>query len=88
VVDAVARHTVGSAQMTALDKVVYIADMIEPGRDYEGVDELRKIAATAPLDELFVSAYQQSVAHLVRSRKRIHPQTVAVWNALIAGDPR
>ena len=88
VVDAVAHHTVGSAEMSDLDKVVYVADMIEPGRAYEGVEELRAIAATCSLEELFVSAYQASVAYLVRSRKRIHPQTVAVWNALVAGDPR
>ena len=85
VVSAVARHTVGSAEMTDLDKVVYIADMIEPGRVYDGVESLRRLARAEPLDELFAAAYQQSITYLITSRKRIHPQTVAVWNALIAG---
>lgn len=88
VIAAVEHHTVGSAEMSDLDKVVYVADMIEPGRDYEGVEGLRQVARTSMLDELFAAAYQQSVAHLVRCRKRIHPQTVAVWNALVAGDRR
>jgi predicted HD superfamily hydrolase involved in NAD metabolism len=88
VLDAVARHTIGSADMTDLDKVVYVADMIEPGRDYPGVDDLREAAGTVSLADLFAEAYRQSVAHLVDSRKRIHPTTVDVWNALVARSER
>jgi predicted HD superfamily hydrolase involved in NAD metabolism len=88
VISAVAHHTVGSAEMSPLDKVVYIADMIEPRRDYPGVDGLRALATTAGLDELFAAAYQQSVTYLIANRKRIHPDTVAVWNALVAGEMR
>ena len=36
--------------------------------------------------ELFTLGYQRSVRYLVDARKRIHPDTVAVWNALVAGD--
>ena len=42
VLDAVARHTMGASEMSDLDKVVFIADMIEPGRTYKGVDKLRR----------------------------------------------
>ena len=86
VVTAVAHHTVGSVDMSDLDKVVYVADMIEPGRDYPGVEPLRELATSAGLPELFASAYQQSILHLISSRKRIHPDTVSVWNALVAGE--
>jgi predicted HD superfamily hydrolase involved in NAD metabolism len=88
VVDAVARHTVGEAEMTALDKVVYVADMVEPARDFEGVDDLREAVGTLGLDELFALAYQQSVGYLVKERKVIHPDTVEVWNAHVARRPR
>lgn len=84
ILDAIERHTVGDPDMTDLDKVVYVADMIEPGRDYDGVDDLRESAGTASLDELFAASYAQSLAHLVRTRKRIHPKTIEVWNALVA----
>jgi len=86
VVTAVAHHTVGSSDMSDLDMVVYVADMIEPGRDYPGVDALRVLATTATLSQLFAAAYQQSILYLIHSRKRIHPDTVAVWNAMIAGE--
>lgn len=85
VLTAVARHTVGAVDMSGLDMVVYLADMIEPGRSYAGVEELRAAVGEVPLPELFALGYQQSLAHLVRSRLRIHPDTVDVWNALVAG---
>jgi predicted HD superfamily hydrolase involved in NAD metabolism len=84
VLDAVSRHTLGAAEMTQLDMVVYIADMIEPSRDYPGVDALRDVVGSASLRELFALCYQQSVSHLVAARKRIHPVTVDVWNEYVA----
>ncbi len=88
VADAIARHTVGSSEMTRLDMVVYLADMIEPKREYPGVNELRDAASAVSLDELFALGYQQSVLHLVNARKLIHPDTVAVWNRFVAGATR
>ncbi len=43
IIDAVSFHTTGRAGMTLLEKIIYIADAIEPGRNYPGVDELREI---------------------------------------------
>ena len=88
VLSAVARHTVGEAGMSDMDKIVYLADMLEPGRSFEGVDDLREGVGTVSLDELFSLAYQHSVLYLVRERKRIHPDTVAVWNAHVARETR
>jgi len=88
VVQAISRHTVGAADMTDLDKVVYLADMMEPARDFPGVTELRAAAGVLTLDKLFALGYQQSICHLVTARKRLHPDTVAVWNAIVAGERR
>jgi len=84
VLSAIERHTLGAPDMSALDMVVYVADMIEPGRTYKGVDDLREAAGTLSLDELFAEAYRRSVMHLVTARKPIHPLTVEVWNTLVA----
>ena len=43
VCEAILWHTTGKADMTTLEKVVYLADYIEPTRDFEGVDELRAV---------------------------------------------
>ena len=42
--EAIRWHTTGRADMTMLEKIIYIADYMEPNRDFEGVDELRRLA--------------------------------------------
>ncbi len=44
VLNAVSYHTTGRANMSLLEKIIYIADAIEPGRSYPGVDQLRALA--------------------------------------------
>ena len=44
ILNAIAYHTTGRAGMSLLEKIIYIADAVEPGRDYEGVDALREVA--------------------------------------------
>ncbi len=48
--DAILWHTTGRANMTLLEKIIYIADYIEPTRDFDGLDELRGLAYS-DLDE-------------------------------------
>ena len=43
IIEAIKNHTTGHPNMSKLDKIIYIADSLEPGRDYPGVEELRKI---------------------------------------------
>lgn len=88
VLRAVERHTTGSDDMTDLDMVVYIADMIEPRRDFAGVEHLRSLVGRVPLRELYTQSYQASLRHLVDARRPIHPDSVAAWNALVAEEPR
>ncbi len=88
VIAAVAAHTYGTETMEPLDLVVYIADTIAPGRSHEGVELLRAAAGVVPLQELFMLAYANSLRHLVDSRRRIHPATVALWNKLVSEDQR
>lgn len=88
VLSAVEKHTVGAVEMSELDKVVYLADMVEPGRTWDGVEGLREAAGNISLDELFALGYQRSLAHLLHERKRIHPDTVAVYNAHVARERR
>ncbi len=84
VVDAIACHTVGGVGMSDLDRVVYIADMLEPGRKHAPLEPLREAAGTVSLDELFRMAYAASLRYLIDRGKLIHPTTVDVWNWLVA----
>jgi predicted HD superfamily hydrolase involved in NAD metabolism len=84
IVRAVAAHTFGAEEMSDLDRVVYIADMIEPHRSYEGVELLREQVGHVSLRELMRLAYARSVTHLIAKGKPLHPRTLAVWNSLVA----
>lgn len=43
ILDAIRWHTTGKENMSILAKIIYIADMIEPGRSFEGVEDIRKV---------------------------------------------
>lgn len=88
IVAAIAAHTYGAAEMSPLAMIVYVADVIEPDREHDGVEDLRAAAGSVPLDELFARAYVASVEHLVRTRRHIHPMTVETWNRYVAGGAR
>ena len=44
VINAVKNHTTGRQGMSLLEKIIFVADAIEPSRDYPGVDKLRELA--------------------------------------------
>ena len=82
---AIALHTVGGAGMTGLDKIIYFADMIEPLRDYPGVEELRLAAKKSSLDEMFLQGLEQSLRFVLDKGGLIHPDTVLARNELLLG---
>ena len=80
VIRAIAHHTEGAVDMTDLDMVVYIADAIEPHRDFAGVQQIRDAVGKVCLEHLFLMTMGEVLDSLVRRRDRIHPGSVNVWN--------
>ncbi len=78
---AIATHTVGGGGMDPLQKCVYLADAIEPGRDYPGVEEHRGLAANS-LDDALRSLVRLTIVDLVERQRPLHPATVALYNEL------
>ena len=83
IAQAIWRHTVGGANMTALDKIIYFADMIEPSRTYPEVERLRELARTASLDEMMLVGLTESILFVVQKGGLIHPDTVTARNELL-----
>ncbi|MDR0200085.1 MAG: bis(5'-nucleosyl)-tetraphosphatase (symmetrical) YqeK [Streptococcaceae bacterium] len=79
---AIEVHTVGCAEMSLLDKIVYVADYIEENRDFPGVDDARKIASES-LDAAVAYETVHTVAHLAEKHLPIYPQTIETYNAYI-----
>ena len=75
-------HTVGSAQMSDLDKVVYVADYIEPNRDFPGVEEAREIACIS-LNRAVAYETAHTVEYLAHQGLPIFPQTLETYNAYV-----
>ena len=80
---AIWRHTVGGAKMTKLDKIIWFADMIEPNRDYPGVEELRSLAKNAALDDMVLAGLTQSITFVLQKGGLIHPDTVIARNEIL-----
>jgi predicted HD superfamily hydrolase involved in NAD metabolism len=83
ILQSIRMHTVGGPAMTALDKIIYLADFIEPNRAFPGVENLRQIALEASLDEAIIAAFDQSIAFVVKAEGLLHPATVAGRNRLL-----
>ena len=67
-------HTTGRADMGLLEKIVYLADYMEPNRDFEGVEELRRLCDT-DLDAALQMGLEMSVADLEARGVPIHKNT-------------
>ena len=70
VVSAIKYHTTGKPDMTALEKIIYLADMIEPNRTYPGVDAIRE-AAARDLDAGVLLALERTIAFLQEERAAV-----------------
>lgn len=82
ILHAIEIHTVGSSQMSALDKVVYVADYIEENRSFPGVDRARSIANES-LDKAVAYETAHTVAHLAQKGIPIYPQTLETYNHFV-----
>lgn len=81
VLQAIDRHTLGAADMTDLDMVIYIADALEPGRKGKRAAKLREAIGTVTLQELFIEVYAYWVELIMERRHPMYSKTVAIWNA-------
>lgn len=76
ILNAVSYHTTGRAGMSLLEKIIYLADAIEPGRDYPGVDELRKVSRES-LDEACLLSFRRTIDYLTEKSADIDGDTLA-----------
>ncbi|MFD1773398.1 bis(5'-nucleosyl)-tetraphosphatase (symmetrical) YqeK [Paenibacillus rhizophilus] len=82
VLDAIRYHTSGREGMTLMDKIVCLADYIEPGRDFPGVDRIRKLAKSS-LEAGLVAGFDSTISLLLEKRKIVFPLTVMARNDLV-----
>lgn len=84
ILNAIRLHTTGAAEMTLLDKIIYVADYIEPGRNFPGVEDARVIAFS-DLDQAVAFETKHTLAHLVEAENPVYPKTIETYNRWVAG---
>lgn len=75
VCEAIRWHTTGKANMTTLEQIIYLADLIEPTRTFPGVDALRA-AAMEDLDSAMLLALERSVTFVQEGGSTLHPNSL------------
>ena len=75
VVSAIDSHTTGKRNMNTLEKIIYIADYMEPNRSFEGVEQLRQLAET-DLDGALRMGLQMSIDLLKEQGRTICPRSL------------
>ena len=74
VVSAIRHHTTGKANMSLLEKIIYVADYMEPCRDFPGVEKLRELAFT-DIDAALKLGLEMTLVHLANQGNEVSPES-------------
>lgn len=75
-------HTTGKAGMNLLEKIIFVADYIEPGRVFDGLDEIRK-TAYSDLDLCVQLCADSTIRYVLSKGWLLHPLTIETRNDMI-----
>lgn len=82
ILEAIRVHTTGKENMSKLDKIIFLADYIEPNRKFLGVNDIR-LAAEQSLDAGVLCGFDMTIRHLIDSGDSIYPLTILSRNDLL-----
>lgn len=82
ILNAIRYHTTGRVDMSLLEKVVCLADYIEPGRKYSGLNEIRRQVVYG-IDHALIAAFGNTISFLAQRKQKIYPLTFLTYNNLV-----
>jgi len=82
ILNAIRYHTTGRRNMSVLEKIIYIADYIEPLREFSGVDKLR-ILSMVDLDAAVIQSLENTIKYVISQKQLLHIDTVQARNYLL-----
>ena len=74
VVSAIEHHTTGKADMNLLEMIIYVADYMEPNRDFPGVEKLRELAFS-DITAALKLGLEMTLEHLNRQGNEVSPES-------------
>ena len=84
ILNAVKYHTTGRENMTLLEKIIYMADLIEEGRYFPKVEELRELTYSGKLEEALILSFNNTIKFVIDNNQLIHPRTVKARNYILS----
>ncbi len=82
ILNAIKYHTTGYSEMSMMDKIIFLADYIEPGRTHSEVDNARKLAYE-DIDRALISSFDSIINYVIHQKGLIHPYTIEARNKLL-----
>lgn len=82
IINAVYYHTTGRENMSLLEKIIYIADIIEENRCFEGLEDIRK-EAYININKALIMSADSTLSYIIKRKDLIHPLTIEFRNSLI-----
>ena len=83
IIDAIRYHTSGKANMSTLAKLIFVADMVEDGRTYDGVEYLRELYEKDDFEFCFRECLREEFIHLINKGQSIYQETVNAYDYYI-----
>lgn len=85
ILDSIACHTVGKTDMTDFDKIIFLADKIEPYKREKKYREkiIELLKKENGLNLAILKCYETTIKHLLKKNSSISIQTITVWNSLL-----
>ncbi len=87
IINAVRYHTTGRANMSLLEKIIYIADYTAVGREYNGVEIMREKSRKS-LEEAMIFSFQYTFNNLSSKEIAIHPDEIFAYNYIVLNKER
>ncbi|PSL41234.1 putative HD superfamily hydrolase involved in NAD metabolism [Planomicrobium soli] len=82
ILNAIRYHTTGRAEMSDLEKVIYIADLVEPGRKFSGVEELRQLKEQG-LDVMMEASIKHTIDFLTSKNQPVYPDSLKCYEHFV-----
>ncbi|TWT26208.1 bis(5'-nucleosyl)-tetraphosphatase (symmetrical) YqeK [Planomicrobium sp. CPCC 101110] len=82
ILNAIKYHTTGRAGMSDLEKVIYIADLVEPGRKFSGVEELRQLKEQG-LDVMMEASIKHTIDFLTSKNQPVYPDSLKCYEHFV-----
>ncbi len=77
--NAICYHTTGRPAMSLIEKVIFLADYIEPARNFPGLDEVRHLAEKN-LDQAILQSLDNTLTFLISRGQKVYPLTLLTRN--------